>query len=115
NINNNESYQCESSYINDFLENALEENKYLISWIPSSNLKIVSKVGKGGFSTVYLAQWDDDGTANAVALKLLHGSHDNCEELLKEFNIAEAAYDSTFNIESFESLDEYLEKRNFEK
>ena len=74
------------------------DSHYYIEWIPYDNLKRFKKIGRGGFSTVYLGEWlngprfvrynkryyFEDGY---VALKKLENSQNISDEFLKEVNI----------------------------
>jgi len=33
------------------------DSHYYIEWIPYDDLKVIKKIGEGGFATVYLAEW----------------------------------------------------------
>ncbi|CAG8575566.1 4239_t:CDS:1, partial [Scutellospora calospora] len=83
----------ENPNIDNFLKQLLIENNLTITWIPFSELNIIEKIGKGGFSTVYAALWthsfNDAKREMFVALKFFNetkNAKNSCEELLKEVN-----------------------------
>lgn len=55
--------------------------------LPASigHYKIVKELGRSSFSTVYLAQPEDEAKAQPVALKVLDGSAGAGQEFLKQF------------------------------
>ena len=70
---------------------------YLFEWIPYNQFNDIEKIGKGGFATVYLANWKDgplfyDIHTNKykrvsdveVALKCLINSRTDTDEFLNE-------------------------------
>ena len=68
------------------MKKILTENKYQLSWIPYDDFKIIAEIGKGGFATVYVAEWIDKSLncLRTVALKLLHESNNYHEKFIKE-------------------------------
>jgi serine/threonine protein kinase len=69
--------------IDDFIqETQFEANNPVIVyvWIPYNQFNKIKKIGKGGFSTIYLAIWKN----NRVALKCLDNSQILVNELLNE-------------------------------
>ncbi|RIB02724.1 hypothetical protein C2G38_2124643, partial [Gigaspora rosea] len=69
------------------------EHKKAIEWIPFEKLNIIKEIGKGGFGTVYLANWQQNPTKGnehirsqsiKVALKTLPGIKNNSNDFLKE-------------------------------
>ncbi|CAG8714625.1 3211_t:CDS:1, partial [Racocetra fulgida] len=76
-----------NSYVDNFFKNVLNEiNNYSLSWIPFDELKFISKIGEGGFATVYRGEWrwKSRNIVSPVAIKLFKGSQNNCEEAMKE-------------------------------
>ena len=68
-----------------------------IEWIPFNKLNVIKEIGKGGFGTVFLANWqqsisntssENDNLRSPqfieVALKTLPGSKKNSDDFLKE-------------------------------
>jgi serine/threonine protein kinase len=56
-----------------------------IEWIPFIKLNDIKKLGKGGFGTVFLANWQKNNSKSIkVALKTLPGSKTNSSDFLKE-------------------------------
>ena len=35
------------------------DSHYYIEWIPYDDLKVIKKIGEGGFATVYLGEWSN--------------------------------------------------------
>jgi len=35
------------------------DSYYYIEWIPYDDLKVIKKIGEGGFATVYLGEWSN--------------------------------------------------------
>ncbi|RIB23388.1 kinase-like domain-containing protein [Gigaspora rosea] len=71
--------------IKEFQLNATEHKK-AIEWIPFEKLNVINEIGKGGFGTVYLANWQQNiSHSTKVALKTLPGSKKNSNDFLKEF------------------------------
>ncbi|CAB5380281.1 unnamed protein product [Rhizophagus irregularis] len=75
------------------------DDDIIVEWIPYNQLNSIEEIGKGGFSTVYLAIWKDGPlkydykrkynrvTSNKkVALKCLHNSQNITNEFLNEAN-----------------------------
>ena len=69
----------------------------VFEWIPYNQFNIIKEIGKGGFSTVYLAIWKDGpltydkdnekyirNSDKKVALKCLHNSQNINSEFLNE-------------------------------
>ncbi|EXX68725.1 Mkk2p [Rhizophagus irregularis DAOM 197198w] len=94
--------------IDNFVQNMqLKINNYndiIVEWIPYDQFNNIKEIGKGGFSTVYLAIWKDGPlkydmelkrtTPNKeVALKCLYNSQNITNEFLNEVN----AYSINFN------------------
>jgi hypothetical protein len=53
-----------------------------IKWIPYSQIKNLSKLAEGGFSTIYKATWSDE--SGEVAVKKLHDSQNIGKYFLNE-------------------------------
>ncbi|RIB00729.1 kinase-like domain-containing protein [Gigaspora rosea] len=72
--------------VDEDLKILLVKNKYQLSWIPYNEFTNIREIGKGGFATVYSANWyDRKREMNAtVALKLLHGSRSSYKEFINE-------------------------------
>ncbi|RIB02722.1 kinase-like domain-containing protein [Gigaspora rosea] len=71
--------------IKEFQLNATEHKK-AIEWIPFENLNVINEIGKGGFGTVYLANWQQDiSHSTKVALKTLPRSKKSSSDFLIEF------------------------------
>ncbi|RIB23259.1 hypothetical protein C2G38_2073335, partial [Gigaspora rosea] len=50
------------------------EHKKAIEWIPFEKLNLIKEIGKGGYGTVFLANWQQKVSYSAkVALKTLPG------------------------------------------
>ena len=64
----------------------LKENKYQISWISYDEFKGIEGIGKGGFATVYCAEWfyKSQNVDRIVALKLLHKSNNYRDDFIRE-------------------------------
>ena len=73
------------------------DSHYYIEWIPYDDLKVIKKIGDGGFAIVYLGEWSNGPRFisknercyfknGRVALKKLKNSQKNIDELLKEVN-----------------------------
>jgi hypothetical protein len=84
NLSNYNSYKFDFNFTSnkdDFKEHHItsknEKNKKSISLIPYSQFNNIKEIGKGGFTTVYSAIWENDSkeaTNKKVALKCLHNS-----------------------------------------
>ncbi|UZO05574.1 uncharacterized protein OCT59_025918 [Rhizophagus irregularis] len=61
--------------------------KWLIEWIPYSQLKDLRKIGEGGFSTIYKATWSDGIRNTDVALKKLFSSQKIDKNFLNELKL----------------------------
>ncbi|RIB17469.1 hypothetical protein C2G38_2088136, partial [Gigaspora rosea] len=62
------------------------EHKKAIEWISFEKLNIIKEIGKGGFGTVYLANWQQNiSHSTKVALKTLPGLKKSSNDFLKEF------------------------------
>ena len=68
-----------------------------IEWIPYNDLKVIKRIGEGGFATVYWSKWSggprfvEDNERyrfenSYVALKKLKNSQNISDEFLKEVN-----------------------------
>ena len=68
-------------------------SQYYIEWIPYDDLKVIRKIGEGGFATIYLGEWLNGPrfvrnnerryfSNGHVALKKLK----NLQEIFKEVN-----------------------------
>jgi len=62
------------------------ESKYQLSWISFDEFMGFEMIGKGGFATVYRAEWFDkiQFTYRTVALKLFHESNNCHKEFIRE-------------------------------
>jgi hypothetical protein len=70
-------YEFIENNISTFLCNA-------IKWIPYSQIKNLSKIGEGGFSTIYKATWSNDTKNIVIAVKKLHKSQNISKHFLNE-------------------------------
>ncbi|RIB17452.1 kinase-like domain-containing protein [Gigaspora rosea] len=62
------------------------EHKKAIEWIPFDKLNIIKEIGKGGFGTVFLANFQQNASQSIkVAIKTLPGSKKNSNDFLREF------------------------------
>ncbi|GBC01713.1 hypothetical protein RclHR1_00430030 [Rhizophagus clarus] len=69
-------------------------NDMVFEWIPYNQFKNIKQIGKGGFSTVYSAEWENGllyydkewkrGSSKNVALKCLYKSQNVTDEFLNE-------------------------------
>ncbi|RIB25656.1 kinase-like domain-containing protein [Gigaspora rosea] len=82
-----ECYRCGFGVIRD-LDKAKYwyQSKYPLSWISFDEFKNIKMIGRGGFATVYRAEWCDkiqfmNGT---VAFKLFHESNNYHKEFIRE-------------------------------
>jgi hypothetical protein len=67
-----------------FIENSILSFK-AIKWIPYSQIKNLSKIAEGGFSTIYKASWSDWSNEDIeVAVKKLHDSQNISKYFLNE-------------------------------
>ncbi|RIB08295.1 hypothetical protein C2G38_2271551 [Gigaspora rosea] len=86
-----------SDYINPELKKILNDEIFKLSWIDYNEFRIVKEMGKGGFATVYYADWADkvNGIWNSCALKVIHDSNENEQEFIRELkNYCEIGYES---------------------
>ncbi|RIB19748.1 kinase-like domain-containing protein [Gigaspora rosea] len=72
--------------IEDDLKKIFIESKYQLSWFSFDEFKNIEMIGRGGFATVYRAEWFDkiQYLNRPVALKLLHESNNYCKEFIRE-------------------------------
>ncbi len=89
--------------INEKIDNSIQEmqlkiddyNDIVFEWIPYNQFDGIKEIGKGGFSTVYLAKWKDGplywnkkeyvrDLNKPVALKFLHNSQSITNKFLNE-------------------------------
>ncbi|RIB17449.1 kinase-like domain-containing protein [Gigaspora rosea] len=71
--------------IKEFQFNATEHRK-VTEWIPFDKLNIIKEIGKGGFGTVFLANFQQNTSQSIkVALKTLPGSKKKSNDFLSEF------------------------------
>jgi hypothetical protein len=77
-----------------FIETNLFPTVNKMKWIPYPQIKNLSKIGEGGFSTVYKANWSRGTYDIEVAIKKLHGSQNVNKDFLNEviFNINNMLY-----------------------
>src|SRR5690242_4944320 len=78
-----------NSEIDEDLKQLLIENEYLLSWIPYDEFTNTKEISKGGFTTVYHAEWHDksQNLHRSVALKLHHNSNNSHEEFINEVSL----------------------------
>ncbi|CFW93320.1 putative Non-specific protein-tyrosine kinase [endosymbiont DhMRE of Dentiscutata heterogama] len=84
-------------HINLELKRILDDERFKLSWIDYNDFRDIRKIGKGGFATVYYANWFDriNGTWNDVALKVIHDSNKNEQEFIQELkNHCEIGYEN---------------------
>jgi hypothetical protein len=69
-----------------FIKNKLFQSLNVIKWIPYPQIKNLSKIAEGGFSTIYKATWSN---GIEIAVKKLHDSQNISKYYLNEviFNI----------------------------
>ncbi|RIB16826.1 hypothetical protein C2G38_2089848, partial [Gigaspora rosea] len=82
-------------HINPELKRILDDEKFKLSWIDYNEFKDIEEEGKGGFATVYSANWSDgiNHTWRDVALKVIHNSNENEQEFIQELkNYCEIGY-----------------------
>ncbi|RIB06953.1 kinase-like domain-containing protein [Gigaspora rosea] len=72
--------------IEDDLKKIFIESKYQLCWISFDEFKCIEVIGKGGFATVYRAEWFDRRQYffRPVALKLFHESNNYYKEFIRE-------------------------------
>ncbi len=81
-----QEWTSENKEIDDFIKELQFEAKHyddVIEWIEFHQLENIQKIGKGGFSTVYSANWIN----RKVALKSLVGTQNNPLEFLNEVTL----------------------------
>ncbi|GBC40615.1 kinase-like domain-containing protein [Rhizophagus irregularis DAOM 181602=DAOM 197198] len=69
------------------MDNFIFEKK--LKWIPYDKFKNVEYLDKGGFSTIYKANWLYDNNDNEVILKLHNNLSENLDEFLNEWKYHE--------------------------
>ncbi|CAG8764999.1 5988_t:CDS:1, partial [Ambispora leptoticha] len=78
----------ENSNIDDDLKKILDDERYQLSWIPYNEFENIESFGKGGFATIYKAQWKmqtiNYSSTISVALKLIRDTHTRIQEFAKE-------------------------------
>ncbi|RIB16825.1 kinase-like domain-containing protein [Gigaspora rosea] len=83
--------------INPELKRILDDEKFKLSWIDYNECKIIREKGKGGFATVYSANWFDriNNSWRDVALKVIHNSNENEQEFIQELkNYCDIGYEN---------------------
>uniref|UniRef100_U9U5T0 Protein kinase domain-containing protein n=1 Tax=Rhizophagus irregularis (strain DAOM 181602 / DAOM 197198 / MUCL 43194) TaxID=747089 RepID=U9U5T0_RHIID len=105
-VDNKSCASCQTNHENQKINDLIQEMKLSIDhnsntfnmifeWIPYDQFSNIEKIGKGGFSTVYSAIWEDglliyDGSTwkrksnTMVALKCLHNSQNFLDEFINE-------------------------------
>ncbi|RIB29477.1 hypothetical protein C2G38_2056592 [Gigaspora rosea] len=84
-------------YINPELKKILDDEKFKFSWINYNEFKDIREKGKGGFATVYSANWFDriNNRWKYVALKVIRNSNENEQEFIEELkNYCEIGYEN---------------------
>ncbi|RIB25227.1 hypothetical protein C2G38_2013067, partial [Gigaspora rosea] len=84
-------------HINPELKEILDDERFKLSWIDYKEFKEIEELGKGGFATVYKANWNDriNNTLLDVALKVIHNSNENEQEFIQELkNCCEIGYEN---------------------
>jgi hypothetical protein len=67
---------------NAILDEFILEKK--LKWIPYDKLKNVEYLDKGGFGTIYKANWLDNSNIKEVVLKCHNNLSENLDEFLNE-------------------------------
>ncbi|CAB4441804.1 unnamed protein product [Rhizophagus irregularis] len=105
-VDNKSCASCQTNHENQKINDLIQEMKLSIDhnsntsnmifeWIPYDQFNNIEKIGKGGFSTVYSAIWEDglliyDGSTwkrksnTMVALKCIHNSQNFLDEFINE-------------------------------
>ncbi|RIB23860.1 hypothetical protein C2G38_2071593 [Gigaspora rosea] len=82
-------------HINPELKRILDDKRFKLSWIDYKEFNDFEEEGKGGFATVYSANWFDriNDTWKYVAFKVIHNSNENEHEFIQELkNCCEIGY-----------------------
>src|SRR5688572_26542906 len=66
-------------------EKYISQTQLMIKWIPYSRIIDVNEIARGGFGTIYCAQWINDAIYNAHRIHWCSGKYTKTSVVLKRF------------------------------
>lgn len=107
----NNWFQKLKKLISDDLKEVLPVTNNQLLYILYNEFENIKEIGKGGFATVYSANWFNQNLWKTVALKLLRGSNSHREEFIKELKtFCEISYKSPTFLKCFGISKDYSTK-----